>query len=80
MGSLCACAQSGRTPLHIAALRGHTEAAAALCAHGADVNARDEDGAAPLHKAVVHCHRGTVEALIACRADARLALPVRAGS
>ena len=49
---------SGRTPLHGAASRGHTNGAAILpvgllLEHGADVSARDEAGCTPLHRALL---------------------------
>jgi cytohesin len=37
----------GQTPLHVAADEGDAEAAAALIAHGADVNAKDRKGRTP---------------------------------
>ena len=44
-------AQFGITPLGWAALNGKTEAAKLLIEKGADVNARNRDGASPLHAA-----------------------------
>ena len=44
------------TPLHIACAMGTFDVAKLLVEHGADVNVRDERGAAPLH---VACHRAT---------------------
>jgi len=41
----------GRTPLHRAAYKGHTEVAEALVAAGADPAAADRDGDTPLHDA-----------------------------
>ena len=39
----------GRTPLHIAALRGNPRLANLLLHNGADVNAQDNDGNTPMH-------------------------------
>jgi len=66
----------GRTPLHLAALRGQAEAVAALCDHGALINAFDDDGVAPIHKAVIHSNTEVAEELIACGADGNLPLHV----
>lgn len=66
----------GRTPLHLAALRGQAETVALLCNHGALLNARDSDGVAPIHKAVVQSSTEVAEQLIACGADTNLTLPV----
>ena len=47
--------ENGATPLHLAALGGHREIAAALIDAGADVNARDgEFGATPAGWAIEH--------------------------
>ena len=40
-----------RTPLHSAAREGHKEVIELLIAKGADVNAKDDDGATPLDMA-----------------------------
>jgi ankyrin repeat protein len=72
-----ALAQVGRTPLHLASLRGQAEVVGILCDSGAHINARDSDGIAPIHKAVVQSSTEVAEQLIARGADVNLALPVR---
>lgn len=49
---------------------------AALCDHGALINALDDDGVAPIHKAVIHSNTEVAEELIACGADANFPLHV----
>ena len=65
--------QNGRTPLQIAALKGHKEVAELLIAKGADVDAKDEDGWTPLHRVAIWCHKEIekeiIELLIAKSAD-----------
>ena len=41
----------GHTPLHICALSGHVPTARVLLEHGADLEARDNNGGTPLHLA-----------------------------
>lgn len=55
--------------LHEAASRGDTEIARALLAGGADVNARDIDGATPLIAAVEKGQRDVVRLLLASKTD-----------
>lgn len=48
---------NGRTALHMAAYRGHSEVADFLVAKGADVNATSDKGETPLHcSGVLRCH------------------------
>ena len=61
--------QNGRTPLQLAALRGHKEVAELLIAEGADVNAKTNSGWTPLVVAAVRGHKEVVELLIAKNAN-----------
>lgn len=59
---------NGNTPLHGAAISGHSFCVRALLrAPGINVNPANGAGLTPLHYAVMHCHTGTIEALL--RAD-----------
>jgi len=60
----------GRTPLHLAARRGHSRTAAALLKAGAAVNARDEEGWTPLHFAAAGGYAEAVRVLLENNADA----------
>jgi ankyrin repeat protein len=57
-------AADGRTPLHVAAVKGQTAAASNLIASGAAVDAADELGRTPLHEAVANGRTAVVAALI----------------
>ena len=61
--------QNGRTPLQLAALRGHKEVAELLITEGADVNAKTNSGWTPLVVAAVRGHKEVVELLIAKNAN-----------
>lgn len=50
------CNVDGFTPLHVAALHGHSALAALLIRHGANVNARTNQSATPLHLATQNSH------------------------
>lgn len=45
--------QADRTPLHLAALQGHSTLTSLLIGRGASVNAKDENNMTPLHKAAI---------------------------
>ncbi|MGW6269378.1 MULTISPECIES: ankyrin repeat domain-containing protein [unclassified Streptomyces] len=60
----------GAAPLHLAAEHGAAEAAAALLAHGAEADPRDDDDHTPLWHAACSVDEGTVRALIEAGADA----------
>jgi ankyrin repeat protein len=54
----------GRTPLHLAAMGGHTEFVAMLLARGAGIDTQDSLGNTALHYAMLHGHAETVAALL----------------
>lgn len=59
-----------RTPLHVAAEKGHADIVKTLLRHGADVHARDHgDNATPLHWAAGENHLETAELLLDHGAD-----------
>ena len=62
----------GRTPLAIACLRGSYEAAEALCAHGAELDARDDYQSTPLMAAAARGYTKICEMLLALGADPSL--------
>ena len=64
--------QAQCTPLHVAAYCNKIEAVAALISHGADVNAREEDGWTPLMFASYFGNAKVVEALLDAGADKEL--------
>ncbi|MEV0219178.1 ankyrin repeat domain-containing protein [Streptomyces sp. NPDC050704] len=59
----------GTGPLHLAAEQGSAEAVAALLAHHAPTDARDDDGHTPLWYAVCSADEGSVRALVDAGAD-----------
>ncbi|KAI7811583.1 putative ankyrin repeat domain-containing protein 27 [Triplophysa rosa] len=58
----------GFTPLHVAALHGHTALVSLLTRHGANINARNNQSATPLHLACQNTHIQVVSALLECNA------------
>ncbi|XP_060933096.1 ankyrin repeat domain-containing protein 27 [Limanda limanda] len=62
------CNAEGFTPLHVAALHGHSALAAQLIRHGANVNARTNQNATPLHLATQNSHVQVVRFLLECNA------------
>ncbi|XP_038561074.1 ankyrin repeat domain-containing protein 27 [Micropterus salmoides] len=62
------CNAEGFTPLHVAALHGHSALAALLIRHGANVNARTNMSATPLHLASQNSHIQVVRLLLECNA------------
>ncbi|MHC4103662.1 MAG: ankyrin repeat domain-containing protein [Planctomycetota bacterium] len=57
-------AVKGRTPLHVAVIKGQIGEVKRLVAKGANVNARDMEGFTPLHFAVREGHQTVAELLI----------------
>ena len=70
------CLQSGRTPLHLAAIQGHANAVLGLLTHNADPNLRDDRGMTALHKAAALGHTGAAEDLLKAKADPERKLQV----
>lgn len=69
----CAARRNAFTPLHAAAMNGHTEVCRQLIGHGAYANAQtDPQGYSPLHSAAFGGHVDTVSLLLASGADPRL--------
>ncbi|KAG7522037.1 ankyrin repeat domain-containing protein 27 isoform X1 [Solea senegalensis] len=62
------CNVDGFTPLHVAALHGHSMLATQLIRHGANVNARNNQSATPLHLASQNSHVQVVRFLLECNA------------
>ena len=63
---------AGNTPLAIACGYGSYEAAEALCAHGAELDARTDSQSTPLHFAAWTGHTKICEMLLALGADPSL--------
>ena len=59
----------GFTPLHISALKGHSNIAELLLAMNADVNAVDKNGQTPLHWAAERGYAAIAKLLLAMNAD-----------
>ena len=65
----CATERGNNTPLHMAAVCGHTNGLAALIAAGADLTAQNSFGGTPLHVAVYNGNLRNCGALLAAGAD-----------
>jgi len=61
--------EKGRTPLHVAVRSGNLKAAELLISYGAEIDARDNDGATPLHCAVEGGNLDCIKLLISHSAD-----------
>ncbi|EYU20052.1 hypothetical protein ABFS82_06G063600 [Erythranthe guttata] len=61
--------KEGRTPLHLAASKGHLGGARVLVSAGANVDARSKDGRTALYRAAANGDRGMVEMLLGAGAD-----------
>ncbi|KAH6762808.1 hypothetical protein C2S52_020241 [Perilla frutescens var. hirtella] len=59
----------GRTPLHLAAGKGHLRSAMVLVSAGANVDARSKDGRTALYRAAANGDRPVVEMLLGAGAD-----------
>lgn len=59
--------QDGFTPLHIAALHGHSELVSLLLKHGASISAKNAKHAVPLHLACQKGHFQVTEPLHKCK-------------
>ncbi|XP_023811300.1 ankyrin repeat domain-containing protein 27 isoform X2 [Oryzias latipes] len=62
------CNADGFTPLHVAALHGHSALAGLLIRRGANINARTNQSATPLHLASQNGHHQVVRLLLECNA------------
>lgn len=62
------CNVDGFSPLHVAALHGHSGLVALLVRHGANVNGRNNHSATPLHLASQNSHVKVVRFLLECNA------------
>uniref|UniRef100_K1PRS0 Inversin n=1 Tax=Magallana gigas TaxID=29159 RepID=K1PRS0_MAGGI len=56
-----------RTPLHWAAVLGHSAVVALLLENGAEYSVSDSNGATPLHYAAQNNHHETVEVFLSCK-------------
>jgi len=61
----CKKKSTGRTYLHIAALRGYKDVVKVLVDHGADVTAKDFGSQTPLDEAIRRRHKDIIELLTA---------------
>ncbi|XP_059139282.1 putative ankyrin repeat protein RF_0381 [Physella acuta] len=61
--------ENGRTPLHMAAFKGHIIIVKSLCQYGADINAVDNSGNSPLFFSLLMEHKDISKYLLVCGAD-----------
>jgi len=61
--------ESGRTPLHAAAVKGRKDVVGLLLANKADVNAKDSNGSTPLHAAAFKGYKEVAKLLLANGGD-----------
>ncbi|OQR89925.1 hypothetical protein ACHHYP_05941 [Achlya hypogyna] len=66
-------AQTGRSPIFMAALNGHKTIVELLVLVHADLNSADNEGNTPIHAAVASGHRNIVEMLVTAEANFSLA-------
>jgi len=59
----------GKSPLHLAANKGHLSIVEYLVNQKADINAKNQDGNTPLHYAAANAHLSVVEYLVNQKVD-----------
>ena len=69
----CLDAQTGNTPIHIAAQNGYTDIVRVLIERGCNVNAKNNKGNTPMHMAMAYDYFEAVDALLAAGADPSIA-------
>uniref|UniRef100_A0A8P4KN91 Ankyrin repeat domain 6b n=1 Tax=Dicentrarchus labrax TaxID=13489 RepID=A0A8P4KN91_DICLA len=71
-GAKVAVTKYGRSPLHLAAYKGHIEVVHILLKAGCDLDIQDDAGDTPLHVAAALNHKKTVRLLLEAGADSRI--------
>nr|XP_022319766.1 transient receptor potential cation channel subfamily A member 1-like isoform X2 [Crassostrea virginica] len=71
-GSVNAANDTGRTPLHLAAISGDLDIAMTLLSHGAAVNARDRDSFTPVHRACLSNQHKILNAMMNKGGDVKI--------
>jgi hypothetical protein len=69
----CLDAQTGNTPIHIAAQNGYTDVVRVLIERGCNVNVKNNKGNMPMHMAMAYDYFEAVDALLAAGADPSIA-------